>query len=255
MRILKILMVVFLAIPSALQAQDKVILASGDTLEGKVNIMYPDKYFEEISLEDSNTRRRMKAYEFVWLLKDDEIYRTIKNEDKYQIMKLEKPGYLSLYYYRVDQSYNFGGLYALRRDGIGTDIPNMGFKKTMSRFLSDCNAVSADIEAGLYKRKDLERLTDAYNACIQQKTEDLQKGRKDNAVVTNESSEIIGTINALITESESLGYDDLTPILKDIKEKIEDGDEIPNYLKRAVEDQVDKKNPLYDKLTALLKEI
>jgi hypothetical protein len=254
MQLLKTFLLVWLVIPAAVYAQDKVILASGDTLEGKASILYPDKYFEEISFDDGTNRRRMKAYQFIWLLKDDEIYRAVKNTDKYQIMKLYKPGYLSLYYYRVDQSYSFGGLYALRRDGIGTEVPNMGFKKNMSRFLSDCNSISADVKAGLYKRKDMEKIADMYNACIEQKTAELNQ-KTESRELSDEASELINEINSLITESASLGYDELTPILEDVKEKVEEGDDIPNYLKRAIKDQVDKKNPLNDKITELLKKL
>lgn len=252
----KVIALFLLAFASTLtlQAQDLLVMASGDTLTGTVDVLFPDKYYEEITFDDGESKRRLKAYEFVGFVKGDDIFKSLKNGTKYQIMRLKKPGYLSLYEYRIDEAYNYSGLFASLKDGNGTDVPNMNFKKVMSKFLSDCNAVSLGVKEGEYKRKNIDELVDDYNACISQNTIESRSG-KSTTIMTTEAAALAIEANDILTEAQSLDQDQLTSMLEDVIEKIREGEEVPAYLKKALEDQVSEDNPLYDKITNFLKKI
>src|SRR5690606_18892548 len=98
---------------------------------------------------------------------DGEIYHPVKGEGGYQFMKLIQPGYLSLYAYQMENQTRFDGLFLKKMDGDGITVPNLGFKKYMSRFLEDCPAVKSRVEEGELGKRDLAAIVDAYNACIE----------------------------------------------------------------------------------------
>ncbi len=232
-------------------AQDQLVTVKGDTLTGKIDILFPEDLYEEILFENDSEKKRMKAFEFQSLTVDGENYRTIKLRDKYRIMKLEKEGYLSLYLFRVDNNYAFSGLYAYRVDGSGIEVPNMMFKKTMSKFLDGCNSVNLALEEGKFKRKDIEQLVDAYNDCIELNTTEQFAGRQ--AIMnSNVDTEILTQANAVLKDAQEMGDSDLVSMLNDVIRKLQTGDEVPSYLKKAIEDHVTESHALHQQVTGLL---
>ena len=86
-------------------------------------------------------------------------------------MKLLQPGYLSLYAYQPEDQTRFDGLFLKKMDGESMVVPNLGFKKYISRFLEDCPQVAQKVKDGELGKKELTELVDAYNGCIDRRTD------------------------------------------------------------------------------------
>jgi hypothetical protein len=239
-------------ITGAAFSQDKLFLANSDTLNGKITILFPEEYYEEILFETDDDKKRLKAYEFKGFSKDDEIYRTIKSGEIYRIMKLEKEGYLSLYSYRMDKAYSFGGMYLFRRDGIGRDVPTMRFKKTMMAFLDDCNSIQPALEEGKYKKKNVEQLIEDYNLCITSKTEEQYAEGKQKPLKTVSDDPVLLTATEILNKAKQLGDDELQSMLNDVIEKLQEGERIPSYLKNALEEYAGEEHALNSDIMSLL---
>ena len=252
MRLLLSTILVFITL-SATSAQDQLYMASGDTLSGSIDILFPEEFYEEIVFEANKEKQRMKAHEFVGFMKDGQAYRTIKNANKYRIMMLEKEGYLSLYKFRIDESFAFNGLYAYRIDGQGIEVPTMSFKKTMARLLDDCNAVSLALDEGKYKRKDINQLVDDYNACVNANTAEQMAGRQ--ALMKSYSdvnSEVLIKANTLLNAAKSMNDKELESMMTDVIEKLRGNEEVPSYLKKAIESHAEESSELRDEIMNFL---
>jgi len=251
-----VLIAILCLLSLTIYGQDELYMASGDTLTGEITILYPEDLFEEIILESGDSKKRYKAFEFICFTKDSTDYKSIKSGQKYRVMQLEKPGYLSLWRFRVDNSYSFNGQYLYRKDGQGQEVPGMLFKKTMMNFLSDCNAVEAALKEGAYKRKNVEELVDDYNACIGRKTAGQEEQKMETATKPSiTASPTLEQAEELSNRAKEIGDDELASMLTDVAGKLSEGSAVPSYLKNAIEEHVGESHELYAAITALLTKI
>jgi hypothetical protein len=184
----------------------------------------------------------------------NELFQPIKGPDGYTFMKLVKPGYLSLYNYQLPNQMTFDGSFLMRKDGRGIDVPNIGFKKVMKNYLSDCQTLVARIDNGELSKKDLNTIIDQYNECIMGKTvrhdqevaQAVEQKKASSAwdvleTKVKEEPEFDGKINAL-------------EMIHEIKEKISKSEKIPNFLLEGLKGSL-KQETLQSALQDALKDV
>ncbi len=229
MRIL--LLATLICLHTIVTAQDWVITTTQDSISGAINIEMATDNYEEIVVKNDAGKTRLKAHQFIEFNLDGQKYKTVKQAGKYRIMKVGKEGYLSLYFFRQDGAFDFGTQYLSKVTGDGILVPNISFKKGMSKFLADCSSIEQGFEQGKYKKSKLNELIDDYNNCIANNTVSLEnESPEDN---DNPLTLLIDSIKSKIDPSNS----ELQSLLNDIKSKIKQGNTVPGYLKSALTDQ------------------
>jgi hypothetical protein len=238
-------------------AQDYLVTTSGDTLKGTIKIMNygPEK---KVQVSDAQKNKTMislfKTKSFSY---KGETYQPVRGEKGYAYMKLKKEGYLSLYAFQLENQSTYDGLYLVKRDGKNAEVPNLSFKKIMMKYLSDCQDVTAKIEDGTLGRKELDQIIDRYNQCIDKKLSALP-----TTVTVNTPAKIpVKEIPAWTTLEEKLkshedfeGKANALEMVSEIKNKIQRGDKIPNFLTQGLKsalEQTDLKADLDKALTEL----
>lgn len=253
----KFSVILFLLSSLVASAQDRLTLSSGETLEGRIEVLLPAVKYEEVLFEKDEKKTRYKAHEIVNFTQDDKEFRTVKFGDKYRIMEVEVDGYLSLLKFRSASTYAFNAQLFKKLGGEGIEIPNFMFKKSMASFLEDCPSVKEAIEAGVYRKSDLELLAKDYNTCIQQKTDDKYVLRNTQESPKNEklSTPLIDEIQNLSRQAEQQNDIELANMLKDVISKMENGATIPSYLKNALSNHVKGNHELKDAVQTIVKQL
>jgi hypothetical protein len=210
-------------------AQDYLVLAKGDTLEGQIK---PFMGFEQkIQLIAADKKKntypiyQVKSYHY----KGDD-YHTVRNERGYAFMKIITPGYLSLYAFQVENQTTYDGRFLFKKDGTFLEVPNLNFKKLMIKFLKDCEAVAGKIDNGDLGKRELLNIVDEYNACIEGRT-------KEATVAVAQKQEQIKKSNVwddleekVKTQSDFEGKSDALEMITEIKGKILKSEKVPNFL-------------------------
>jgi hypothetical protein len=210
-------------------AQDYVLTAKGDSLTGEVKplVYSTDKRVQIITADKKRTT--LSLFEVKAYSQGAEIFHPVKSETGYVFMKLIKSGYLSLYGYQMDNQMRFDGLFLLKRDGARLAVPNLGFKKYIAKFLSDCEQVSNNVKDGRLTKRDLESIVDQYNACIEGRTFDHKK-----QIVKQETQTVnIGAWDSLEQGINALDFPEKNNALEmvsEVKKKIRQNEKIPNFL-------------------------
>src|SRR5690606_16009530 len=155
-------------------AQDYLVNTKGDTLRGEIKIFNwgPDK---KVQVLKDKKKNQFPIFQIKTFSYENEIYQPVKGPEGYTFMKLIKAGYLSLYAYQLQNQVSYDGLYLTKKDGTGAEVPNLGFKKTMKRFLTECPSVAYKLENDEFSRKDLHVLVDEFNICIDTKSTAQEK--------------------------------------------------------------------------------
>ena len=144
-------------------------------------------------------------------------------------MKLLKSGYLSLYAFQPENQTRFDGLFLRKLDGEGMTVPNLGFKKYLSRFVEDCPEISEQVKAGEYSKKDITEVIDRYNACVANRTVDHQQV----IAVRQEQNTQLDAWEALeeeVRKKEFAEKDNALEMITEIQKKIQRRESIPNFL-------------------------
>jgi hypothetical protein len=212
------------------KAQDYVVTTKGDTIRGDVKpLSYgPEKKVQVTTPDKGKTTYSIfqtRAFRF-----KEEVYQPVKSDRGYVFMKLIKPGYLSLYAFQPENQVAFDGMFLQKRDGSGMEVPNLSFKKQMTRFLGECEKVAAKIESGDLSKKSIDQIVDEYNKCIDDRTAD-----HGNAIVQQEvRSKKISSWDVLEEKVKAKGdfegKTDAIEMIADIKSKISRGEKVPNFL-------------------------
>ncbi len=239
------------AVTLPLLAQDEITLVTGETITGEIQILMPDEYYEEISFDSGDDKQRYRAHQFTTFTADGKEYRTVKFAEKYRIMEVVKDGYLSLLKFRSDESYSFNADFLHKMDGEGSEVPSFLFKKSMSNFLGDCDPIRRDIDAGNYRRRDLEQLIDDYNSCMADQT-DYRITEQKKEVAREKSSTLIEEIEGLSNQASAAEDEELVNMLNDVLDKVKGGEQVPNYLKNALTDHVTGDHALKDAVEAMI---
>jgi len=210
-------------------AQDFLVTTKGDTLRGNLKMLYGTE--KRVQIADRNKKKTVVSlFQTSSFVLDGETYKPVKGPTGYAFMKLLKSGYLSLYAYQLENQTLYDGRLLVKRDGTFKEVPNLGFKKVLKEYLEDCTEIPAKIEQGEYSKKDLEKLIDDYNACLDQKTVVLQQKVVENT--TNVKK--LGAWEALEEKVKSQpdfdGKNNALEMITEIKNKISKSEKVPNFL-------------------------
>lgn len=236
---------------------DYLVLTAGDTLYGKVVHL---SYGSEHKVQLTEPGKKKVVYSTMQVrsfrMKDD-TYHLLKLYNRYMFMRLITPGYLSLYSFQPDNQANWDGRYLHKLDGQGIEVPNIGFKKRMTDYLSDCPEVAEQISEGNLSRNDLDDIINQYNLCIDQHTssrqQEIPEKAKDEVPVEklNPWSELESAIKATesLTDKESI-----LEMITEAKLKVGRGEKLPNFLIEGLKKSLAQKSDLSELLEKALKE-
>jgi hypothetical protein len=244
----------FLAVAILAQAQDYIILAKGDTVKGVIKILSFD-LIDKIQVSGAR-KETFTAFQVRSLSIQSETYKPVKYEQSIRFMKVMKAGYLSLLSFKPTGTGSWDGRYLLKMDGNGMEVPNLTFKKSMSKFLSDCPALTEKLEKGEFGKREVEKIIDLYNTCVQTKSEERMSSRETAPPATENlnSLEKATAVKKLIEKvdvGDFLSKEDASDLLKDVLKKVEKGEKVPNYLTEGLKSYLGK-TPLSGELDSLL---
>lgn len=249
MKSLSVIHILFLLIAmlvcQCVHAQDYLITTKGDSVSGvlKPLLFGADKKVQVTGVDKKKTTYSMfqiSSFQF-----KGEAYRPVKGPTGYTFMKVIKSGYLSLMAYQLENQVTYDGRYLIKKDGRGTEVPNLSFKKILTNFLSDCNEVSAKIENGDYSKRELEKIVDEYNVCIVNKTTSQKK--TDQPVV--KEAPIVQIDKTKLTAWEFLeqkvneqaafdSKDNVLEMIAEVKKKISRQEKVPNFLIQGLKESL-----------------
>jgi len=186
---------------------------------------------------------------------DNAVYHPVKLGEAYQFMKLIKgEGYLSLYTFQIDNRAAYEGEYLLKRDGSGTEIPNLLFKKSMMKFLAECPEVISQIDKGTLGRGDVPKIIDAFNECIESNTK-FSVSQKPIPTTSMSVPELWTSLEYNVKISNVATKQDAIEMIVDIKSKISRGEKIPKFLIEGLKSSLSSNQELTDILVKALESI
>lgn len=252
---LQALLIVFsvLGYSTAFAQQDYVVTIKSDTLWGKLRyystsgVKYAGSNSKYVQLTPVNGKK--STHEILKTISfriDNEIYHTIKFEESYTFMKLLNTGYLSLYAYQLENQTTWDGRYFVKKDGDLLDVPNIGFKKHVSKFLADCPIVVQKIESGELGRSKLAKLVEEYNACKNDATL-VKKSPATEAWVTLES-----TVKALPEFDKKT---DALEMIREVQYKVSKNEAIPSFLINGLKDALKDQSSVQETLDRALEKL
>ena len=215
---------------TGLWAQDYVVTAKGDTIKGEVKLM---SFGSNSTVKLTGSDKKKSTYTIFQVQSfayKNEIYQPVKGPNGYTFMKLKKAGYLSLYAFQIPNQLTFDGLYLTKKDGTSMEVPNLSFKKMMTKFLSECDSVVNKIDKGRLTRRHLDAIVDEYNACIISKTIDYTKmiSLQTEQAVKISAWDILE--EKLKVKADFDGKVSALEMITEIKGKIKKDEKVPNFL-------------------------
>jgi hypothetical protein len=236
-------------------AQDYLLTSKGDSLAGEIKpLLYGSE--KKVQITEPGKKKavlsffQVKEYRF-----RGDIFRPVKGPYGYTFMKLQKSGYLSLYFFQAPNQVTFDGLFLLKRDGDGIEVPNLGFKKVMRKYLDDCPVLADKLEKDVYNKKDLHTIIDEYNGCIgnrSPRTETVVAAAKKEEVKVNKAWDVLE--DKVKAETDFDGKQNALDMISEIKSKIAAGQKIPNFLISGLQNSLPQ-DAFKSELEAALKEI
>jgi len=226
---LSIALLVFAFLPTISLAQtDYAIRLNGDTVKGSLQILDYEQ-IDRVRIKTNKEKTSLTALQVRCIKKNNELYRPVRNDNTARFMKVLIDGYLSLNAFHPPNQSSWDGRYLTKLDGTGMEVPNLGFKKSLGNYLSDCGDIKKRIDDGELGKRDLEKIVDLYNACMQANT--VAKVKTTPPAVI-ESEKVLAVKNLLAkVETESFTTKkDVEDILKDIQVKVTKNEPVPNYL-------------------------
>lgn len=233
-----LLFILLLLVYQCTCAQDFFVSTRGDTVKGEVKQIAfgPEKKVRVTTA--AKKKHTFSIFQTRSFTDRGESFVPAKGPQGYVFMKVKKSGYLSLLSFQQDNQTSYDGLFLMKRDGSGVEVPGLTFKKIMTRFVSDCPEVSARIGDGALGRSDIEQIVDEYNRCIEGTTAAHNKV----AAQYQEQSKKISAWDVLEEKVNGLeqfqGRQDALEMITDIKGKIKRNEKIPNFLLQALKENL-----------------
>ncbi len=250
MKYLLLVCLIYTSITTSNAQQDYLISIKGDTLYGEIKLLSSTSP-EQVQLIQDKKRQNFHPLQAREFTLDGNTYRSVKNYDTYQFMILLKDGFLSLYAYKMDRQSTFDGRLLVKKDGSVLDLPNIGFKRKMAAFLSDCQPVVDKVEQSEFGRNDIELIITSYNDCLNEKTA-LSK----SPVLTSESKPSFDSAEILLVKlRQSQDFEnkaDAIAMVEDIKSKLQRNEKIPTYLQEGLKNILAKQESLQEPLENLI---
>lgn len=228
----------FLTMATICVAQDYLVTVQGDTLVGQVR---PLNYGTDKKVQIAEAGKKKVVYPFFKVKAyslDNQVYQPVRGPYGYVFMKLLKSGYLSLYAFQPQNQNNYDGLFLLKRDGDGMEVPNLTFKKSMKRYLEDCPVVSDKIESDQFNKRDINEIVEEYNQCIAARSNAIASPAP-SAATTNktqpspENNDKLKTWEALENKVQSADFaekQNALDMISEIKNKVSMNQRVPNFL-------------------------
>jgi len=237
-----LLLILLLVSTSITQAQDYLITTKGDSIIGELKplVFGPDK---KVQVTGSDKKKVIyKMFQISRFKIKEDLYQPVKGPSGYAFMKVIKSGYLSLMAFQMENQVTYDGRYLLKRDGRGTEVPNLSFKKVLSNFLSECNELSAKIESGDRGKRELELIVDEYNACIASKSVVKRESTPPpNEPVQKDETKLIAWNKLESDVNQQIafeGKENVLEMIQEIKGKIGRNEKIPNFLIQGLKESL-----------------
>lgn len=257
MQVLKVLgcffLLTFVSYQIGYTQTDYVVTTKGDTVQGKLK--YINSTFEK-KVQVTTLEGKKYIYQITQTIAfklGNDIYFPLRFNETYTYMKLLKPGYLGLYSFQLPNQITWDGRYLLKKDGKGIEVPNLGFKKLLNQFLSDCPEVTTRITSGELPKNKLNDIIDEYNSCIDSKTskrlpvQSTQEVSKANS--WNELESQVRSLESFEQKTNTL------EMITEIKSKISRGERVPNFLTEGLKDSLKGQPTIKDALDKALAEL
>ncbi len=217
--------VLLILLPVSLSAQsDYAVTFKGDTLRGELKIMSYDQ-LDRVQWSDHGQKKTYTALQIKSIAKSNEFFQPVRYENTIKFMQVMKSGFLSLFKF---SNQNAEGQYLAKKDGTGMEVPNLNFKKALAKYLSECPDVASRLAKGEFSKRDIERIIDLYNACVQNDPY-LGATSKPNLIDSEKILAVKTLVEKVNTENFSSKKDALD-LLKDIQTKVSKNESVPNYL-------------------------
>lgn len=248
-----ITLLVFACMPLISFCQDYVINIQGDTLKGTVRILSIDP-IDQVRVVVNKKKITLTALKARSIFFNNEVYHSVRNGQTQKFMKLVKPGFLSLYAFKLPNQTSYDGLLLVKKSGQSMEVPNLGFKKIMMEFLVECEPVTDSIKEEKLKRKDLNDIIERFNTC----SDLLRKGNDPTVrpLASYDTDKKLTEVDAFKKKVEALetfsAKKDVIDILGDIKQKLEKQDTIPSYLYDVLKTHLSNQPAVSDDLAKLI---
>ncbi|MEO9872042.1 hypothetical protein [Ekhidna sp.] len=194
------------------QAQeDFLVTVKKDTIYGQIDFRQ-STFYDEIEVKSDDGKKTFKAYQIELAIRKGEIYKPVSYGNKKAIGKLIKEGRLSQYLFRSDGENAFINEVLVKSDNETLLVSNIGFKKRLIKFLSDCEELSSKISNKELGASDLDKIINIYNNDCEEEVKKIDIAKKDFSQIT-----------------------ELADLLKDITGKLNAGEQIPSYMVEALE--------------------
>ncbi len=235
--------------------EDYLVTNTMDTIYGKIK---PLDYGPEpkVQIQTADKKKttysifETKAYHY-----NGDTFIPVRNYSQYAFMKLISSGYLSLFAFKPENQNSYSGLFLTKMDGTFIEVPNLAFKKNMSKFLDDCGDIGERILSGELSRNDLDKIIAEYNACINNRT--IQRQTEVLAKVENaEKTDPWKSLDEKIkSTSDFEGKSTALEMVTEIINKTSKGEKVPSFvidgLKNVLGNQENLKEPLANALKSL----
>ena len=228
MKITSLFILLFASISLAAQT-DYAITSKGDTLKGEVKILAYDLN-DQVQIHINTKKKVYTSTEILTVFDEGILFKTVKFDGRFKYMQLLKSGFLSLYGFRMPNQTGYDGRYLLMRDGRGLEVPNLTFKKSLSNFLKDCPTVDDRIKSGDLGRKDMDKIIDEFNNCLQFKTEKRNTEIPASTVILDNTKSVDEFIKQVEAAPDFATKKDAIDLLKDLSGKVYRDEIPPNYL-------------------------
>jgi hypothetical protein len=223
-----LLSILFLASYGGIAQADYVLTLKSDTLRGDVRILSYDQ-IDRVQVSVNGKKQLLSALDVRLVSLNNEYYKAVQQEKSVRLMKIIKSGYLSLYGFKLPNMTTYDGRYLVRLDGANMELPNLGFKKTMSSLLEDCAEISDKVKNGVLGKNKIEEIVESYNICV-------SKPKETSPVETVAADpdktarlQAIQNLSAKINELNFDGKGDALDILHDMQSKVEKGENVSKY--------------------------
>lgn len=227
-------------------AQDFLVTTKQDTLRGRLSISsYPT--MDKVVVSINKKKAEYPGTSVLVLVLDSQVYKPVRTIEAYRLMKLSRAGMVSLFYARQSPGTPYNVPFVVKRNGEAMEVTSLRFKKSMSNFLEDCSSIKDKIEQDKLGKKDLEKIIDEYNLCLEQQTRKAMVSSEDPRLVA------LNTMNNRFEQDATI-TSDARDILKDLYAKVRENKSIPNYLLEGLRESLkDRKEYQEDLETLILK--
>jgi hypothetical protein len=246
--------VVFLITYRFASGQDYVVLTKGDTLTGKVAHINSSPMDKVRITQPDKSKEAFSAVQVKGFGMNDAQYHTVRTAENYVFMKVLKAGYLSLYAFQLPNQHTWDGRYLLKRDGNGLEVPTLQFKKRMSAYLGECKAVTDSILAGTWGRKEINRIIDTFNECIQREEAKLLAPVEKSTAPKSKLApwdDLAKAVRATSFAEQGSSLEMIT----EIKLKITRNERIPDFMLNGLRSNLNAYPELTEKLEKCIREL